>query len=157
MRLLSLCQAFNAWINPMGCPLNGRDEAALHRHTHTQQPGKQAHKLHVRTQTHRDQPVLSCQSEPRPSIKMTVGQTGTRQRAFDFSSDKRVQETFSPHEWGNRKGKEWKNCPFGALRSSNFLSSRRRPSFPSAALSRAPSSCTGRKTLNRLDGLPSNL
>lgn len=62
--------------------------ATKHTHSHSctqknEQPGKQAGecsqtRTHVRTQTHRGQPVLSCQSEPRPSIKMTVGQTGTR-------------------------------------------------------------------------------
>lgn len=119
-----------------------------HTHTHTRnsRANRQANarELHVHTQTHRDQPVLSCQSEPRPSIKMTVGQTGTRQRAFDFSSEKRVQETFSPHEWGTESAQSGKTAresrpdnqtlPFGALRSSNFLSSRRRPSFPSAVV-----------------------
>lgn len=83
-------------MNLTGWLLNGCDQAALLLNSFN---GGKAHNLrHVCSQTHRGRPVLLCQTELQPSIKVTAVQTGIRTDVW-ISAAEHIQETFSPNEW----------------------------------------------------------
>lgn len=94
---LSLC--------PMGLPLDGRDEAASHRNTHTHLTGRQTGKqeltnsytcLHTLSQ----RPACSFMPVRTWALNQDDGRADGHQNGRLILSVKCIQETFSPHEWG---------------------------------------------------------